>query len=67
MTFYKELKKADADGAIVTAWEVWEKYSTIPHYEVTVVKEQMECERYRTARTTWRRKFNEVVNDWKGW
>ena len=68
MTFCKELARAEhRHGDIVTAWELWEKNSRIPHYEITIARGGSAFISYgdtiKTAKTTWRKKFKEVLRD----
>ena len=61
MTIVKQLAREDKNGVAVTATENWDKFTTVPYYEISVSKDSMAYIEIKTARTTWRRKFREVV------
>jgi len=61
MTIVKQLAHEEKDGRAVTATENWDKFSKVPYYMVTVSKGSMAYIEIKTARTTWRKKFKEVV------
>ena len=65
MTFCKELKREEIGDKVVTAWELTEKYDRFPHYEISVSKDAIGLYRYPCARTTWKKKFSEVVENLK--
>lgn len=63
MTFYKLLKKAERDdGVTVSAYQKQEKFSNYWQYEVTLSKGSMAYQVIPCARTTWQRKFREMLS-----
>ena len=63
MTFYKTLKRENKNGQTVTAYEKYEKFSTVPEYEIVVSKDSLGYQVIPTARTTWKNKFKNVLNE----
>ena len=61
MTFCKVLATAERDGETVTAYENVDKYSSVKRYEIVVSRGSISIQVIPTARTTWKRKFNELV------
>ena len=61
MTVVKQLAREEKNGVAVTATENWDKFTTVPYYEISVSKGSMAYIVIKTARTTWRRKFREVT------
>lgn len=67
MTFYETLKHAEtADGMSVYAVLATEKFETHSTYELHIGREGYDFEVIHTAKTTWRKKFNEIVNEHGG-
>ncbi len=61
MTVCKMLKQAILNnGEMLQAWEMQDKYSERKRYEVTVSNNGLAYSVYPCARTTWRKRFNEV-------
>ncbi len=60
MTFCKVLAETEKNGRTVTAYELWEKNEAAPHYEIYISREGIAWDTYKTAKTTWRRKFREL-------
>lgn len=65
MTFCKELKSETVGDYDVSAWEMTEKFERVPRYEISVSKGSIGLYRYPCARTTWKKKFREVVDELK--
>lgn len=63
MTFYRTLAETERNGKTVTAYEKTEKFETVPSYEIVVSRDGMGYLTVPTARTTWRKKFRELVNE----
>lgn len=65
MTFTKTLKETTKNGIQVQATENYDKYSSAPYYKIVIAKEGDPCALYviDTARTTWRRKFRQTVEE----
>ena len=67
MTFCKELRRETLkNGVTVTAWERIEKNSAVPSFSVTVCRDGLtvrRCDEHKTAKTTWRRKFNQILEE----
>jgi hypothetical protein len=61
MTFCKVLATAERDGETVTAYENVDKFSSVKRYEIVVARESIAVQVIPTARTTWKKKFNELV------
>lgn len=61
MTVVKQLASDERNGIAVTATENWDKYSSVPYYEISVARDSMAFIVIKTAKTTWRRKFKEVT------
>lgn len=64
MTFCKCLAESvRKDGKTVSAWENWDKYAKMPDYEITVSEGSYALESVKVSRTTWKRKFRQLVNE----
>ena len=63
MTISKVLATAKNGKDDITVYESYEKYSVTPHYEIVISREGFATEVIKTARTTWRKKFNELTNE----
>lgn len=63
MTFCKRIAKAAKNGYEIEAWENVDKYSAIPYYEITIGKDGIAYQVIKTAKTTWKRKFKELISD----
>ena len=61
MTFCKVLANAERDGETVTAYENVDKFSSVKRYEIVVSRGSVAIQVIPTARTTWKRKFNELI------
>lgn len=62
MTFCKELARATrTNGDEVIAYENTDKYSAVARYEVYVCRDSIAYQVIHTARSTWKKKFNEIV------
>lgn len=61
MTVVKQLASDERNGIAVTATENWDKFSSVPYYEISVARGSTAFLVIKTARTTWRRKFREVT------
>lgn len=61
MTFCKELMSKSNGKDTITAWELWDKNSLTPRYEITISRDSIAYEVIPTARTTWKKKFNEIT------
>ena len=66
MTFYKELAMKTNEKRTVTAYERYEKYETYPTYVVCVSNnsDSLAFIAEKTARTTWKKKFNQLCAEW---
>lgn len=60
MTVCNLLAKKTKDGKKISAWKNYEKFSSTPCYEITISKDGIVLEEIKTARTTWKKKFNEL-------
>ena len=64
MTFYTTLKEGTTErGATVTAYKSMDKYSTLEQYAVTVSRGGLGIFTEKCARTTWRKKFNDLLKN----
>lgn len=63
MTFCKELAKAERNGKIISAWELSDFGCGAKRYEVSVSVDGIAYQTVQTARTTWRKKFREVLDN----
>lgn len=63
MTFCKQLKTAKIGSETITAYENYEKFSMVPYYEIIVAREEIAVEVIKTAKTTWRKKFNQIMEE----
>ena len=61
MTFCKVLAEKEKGNDLITAYELWDKGSNRPHYEITVSRESIAYLVIPTAKTTWKRKFKELT------
>ena len=63
MTFSKVLAQGKRGKYDVIALESTEKYSSVPHYEIIVADDNFAFEVVKTARTTWKKKFKEMIDN----
>ena len=65
MTFTKTLKETTKNVIQVQATENYDKFSSAPYYQIVVAKEGDPRALYviDTARSTWRRKLKQTVED----
>ena len=63
MTISKTLATATKDDKEYIALESYEKFSSVPHYEIVIgrVGSPLAEEVIKVARTTWKRKFQEIT------
>ncbi len=62
MTFCKLLAERNLDnGNTVQAYEKTDKYSSVPRYTVTVLRDGIEQYTVKCAKTTWKKRFREIV------
>ena len=64
MTVYKTLAHEEKNGIAVSADECWDKFGTVPHYEVTVSHNSIAFLVIRAAKTTWRKRYKEAVQQY---
>lgn len=66
MTYSKTLAKATTGGKEIIAYESYEKFSAVPHYEIAIspVDNLFADMVVKTARTTWRKRFNQIVQEY---
>lgn len=64
MTYCKLLASAQRDNDVIEAWEMWDKFSAIPRYEITISAVGSSLARIvvHTARTTWKKKFKYLAD-----
>ena len=65
MTFSNELKRAKIGNKTLVATENYDKFSDVPYYQVYIVPENGLVHTgniYTCGKTTWRKKFAELVN-----
>ena len=64
MTFCKLLAAAQRDDDVIEAWEMWDKFSAVPRYEITISAAGSGVARItiHTARTTWKKKFQQLAD-----
>ena len=60
MTFCDRLMSRKKGEKIITAWRLMDKNAQTFRYEITVSVDGIAQEAIKTARTTWRRKFDDV-------
>lgn len=60
MTFCKVLAQKKVDDDTITAYELIDKYDAVPRYEIVISKDEIARLVIKTAKTTWKRKFNEL-------
>lgn len=60
MTIYTKLEEKKSGNQTVTAWKKQEKYSNCFEYEIAVSVDDLVLHVIPTARTTWKKKFNET-------
>lgn len=61
MTFCKVLAEGKRDGDTITAYEKYEKFSAVPTYEIVVSRDGIARLVFKTARTTWKKRFREML------
>ncbi len=62
MTICKVLATAKRDGDTISAYELWDKFSAVPRYEITVSRDGVARLVQPTAKTTWKKRFKEMAN-----
>ena len=65
MTFCKKLKSEKIGRLTVSAYENYEKFSAVPDYIITISEDGIGLAEYKTARTTWRKKYKETADEIK--
>lgn len=69
MTITKKLREETVNGETVTAYASQDKFSDCWKYEIIVTREGQSVvnsfDITETARTTWKRKFDQIVSDLK--
>ena len=63
MTVCKCLAEKEIDGIVVSAMELLDKYDRAPHYEIYISKNGIAYQTVKTARTTWKKKFDQIVGE----
>ena len=67
MTVCKTLASATKNGYTVTAYEVYEKFAKVPHYQIVTSKDGLALLVEKTARTTWKKKFKKKESNMHLW
>lgn len=62
MTICKMLATAKRDEDTITPYELWDKFSAAPRYEITVSRDGIARLVQPTAKTTWKKRFKEMAN-----
>ena len=62
MTICKMLATAKRGDDTITAYELWDKFSAVPRYEITVSRDGIARLVQPTAKTTWKKRFKEMAN-----
>ena len=62
MTICKMLATAKRDDDTITAYELCDKFSAVPRYEITVSRDGIARLVQPTAKTTWKKRFKEMAN-----
>lgn len=62
MTFCKILAETQRGPDTVTAYEKTEKYSRRPVYQIIESRDGITHTVTNTAKTTWKKKFQEIIN-----
>lgn len=60
MTVCNLLAEKTKDGRKISAWKNYDKFCSVPRFEITISKDGIALETIKTARTTWKKKFNEL-------
>ena len=61
MTLCKQLASAKKDGYDISVYESIDKFETVSRYEITIEKDGIAYDVIKTAKTTWKRKFKELI------
>ena len=64
MTLSQTLKQTTANGYDITARIRTDKYSAYAEYSIAISRNDYAVEVIPAARTTWRKKFNQLVKDY---
>ena len=62
MTICKLLATAKRDEDTISAYELWDKFSAVPRYEIVVSRDSIARLVQPTAKTTWKKRFKEMAN-----
>ena len=62
MTFCKVLAQGKNRNDDVIVYEKYEKYCSVPYYEIVVAYDGVEKLSERTAKTTWKKRFKEITD-----
>lgn len=62
MTICKLLATARRDEDTISAYELWDMFSAVPRYEITVSRDGIARLIQPTAKTTWKKRFKEMAN-----
>lgn len=62
MTVCKVLAQGKSGADDVIVYQKYEKYDSMPYYEIVIARDGIAhlCE--RTARTTWKKRFRDITN-----
>ena len=61
MTICKKLAYKEFDnGKSVSVFEMIDKYSSVPRYELTISKNGFEVETIKVSKTTWKKRFDQI-------
>lgn len=64
MTISKVLAEGkNRSGKDIIVYERMEKYARLPKYEIVVAENSVAITCEKTARTTWKKRFNELTNN----
>lgn len=62
MTVCKILAQGKNGLDDITVYEKYEKYDSRPYYEITVSRDGIAYLCEKTARTTWKKRFHEIID-----
>ena len=65
MTFCKMLAQKKIGNSDIEAWELYDKNSMTPRYEITISVDGIALMVEKTAKTTWKKCFENTVNAWR--
>lgn len=63
MTICKILATTKKENYTITVYENYDKFSSIPYYQIVIAKKGIAIEVIKTSKTTWKKRFNKLIKE----